>query len=607
MPILHPDPPRIPPGLHSEQEVLRALRTLPGEAHVFARLRILDAEANRDRELDFLVVHPELGLVIVEVKGSGVEPQGDHWVRRHGDRTERLDETPGEQLLAQQYALLHFLKDAGVGFVPQITRVLALPSLPLRPGQALGPDLPSSRILTREKLAQPFLALREAVAGGVPWDEWRRGPDARHHEVRPDVLGRILSAMIPQLLPPPSLAEVMQAEGQHQDQTSAMFLNHLAQNFSRGRYHLQGGPGSGKSLLARQVTRLWASEGRRVLVVAFNRALTFATQCALDDLIRADRVFVSTYHDLAVNLLTQARRLPAFDRPEDFFNRDVPEGMEALLREGGSGGEPAWDALVVDEAQDLDPSWVRPLLGLLRDPEKDPTLLLEDPAQSIFREARHHLGRSWRLDLSLRQNAAIRRAACLAFPACGWEPPPEVPDDGAVLCRRSGPATWKADLAEHLEALARDGIQCGQVLILAPHRPATLGLKDGQELGPWRLNTVPDWWEGDAAGRVHMGTVQAFKGLEADVVIYLAPAYRHPDGPRLAYTAYSRARHRLIVMEKALAEPVAAKAPPPPRPQEPRPLAPPVRTFGEHQRTALLGALTAAKNWKPSTIPPETP
>jgi hypothetical protein len=74
MPTLHPDIPRIPGNLHSEQEVLAALRTLPPEAHVFARLAILDPGTNRDRELDFLVIHPDLGLVIVEVKGRGVEP-----------------------------------------------------------------------------------------------------------------------------------------------------------------------------------------------------------------------------------------------------------------------------------------------------------------------------------------------------------------------------------------------------------------------------------------------------------------------------------------------------------------------------------------------------
>ena len=174
MPILHPDPPRIPPDLHSEREVLAALRTLPPEAHVFVRLRILDTEANKDRELDFLVLHPELGLVIIEVKGKGVEPQGDHWVRRHGaGHAQRLDETPGEQMQAQQYTLLRYLKGEEVGFVPQITRVLAMPFLALDDDQGLGPDLPACRILTRGKLKNTFLSLRAAVTGGAPWKRGR--------------------------------------------------------------------------------------------------------------------------------------------------------------------------------------------------------------------------------------------------------------------------------------------------------------------------------------------------------------------------------------------------------------------------------------------------
>jgi hypothetical protein len=391
--------------------------------------------------------------------------------------------------------------------------------------------------------------------------------------------------------------ELIRAEGQHQDQASAQLLNHLAQNFSRGRYHLHGGPGSGKSLLARQVTRLWVAEGRKVLVVAFNRAITYATQCALEDLIQRKLVFVSTFHDLAVNLLDEAGKLPVFETSADFFNKEVPEGLHELLASGRHAG-PRWDALVVDEAQDLDPAWIRPLLSLLNNPGEDPIFLAEDAAQSLFRKALHELGQPWRLDLSLRQHAAIRRAACLAYPECGWDMPAEVPDDGAVAFKRSAPATWKADLAAQLEALAREGLTCGQVLILAPHRPGTLGLKDGQDLGPWRLNTVADWWGGDHAGQVRIGTVHAFKGLEADVVIYLAPAYRHADGPRLAYTAYTRARHRLIVLEKALQEPPRPpKAAPAPRPFVPPPPQPRVRTLPQDQKDALLGALSAVKGW----------
>ena len=106
--------------------------------------------------------------MIVEVKGRGVEPRGDHWIRRNADgREERLDETPGEQLLAQQYALLRFLKDGGLAFIPQVTRMLALPMLSLREDQSLGSDLPACRILTREKLRTALPGFARGRVGGI--------------------------------------------------------------------------------------------------------------------------------------------------------------------------------------------------------------------------------------------------------------------------------------------------------------------------------------------------------------------------------------------------------------------------------------------------------
>jgi hypothetical protein len=596
MPHLHPDHPRIPPHLYSEAEVLGALRTLPPDTHVFVRLQLLDQETNSDRELDFLVVHPDLGLVIIEVKGRGVEPREDHWIRRGPDGRETvLEETPGEQLTAQQYSLLKTLKRAGLGFVPEITRVLAVPYLPLANEASLGPDLPACRILTREKLKAPFLALRNAVTGGQDWETWKRSEQGRHHSVRPDVMRALKEALLPQLLPPASLADLLAAEGRLQDEASQRLLHHLAHNFSRGRYHVSGAPGSGKSLLARQVTRLWVAEGRKVLVIAFNKALIHATQNALDDLLLDQRVDVSTYHDLAVNLLWDAHCLPGCLDETDYYNRLLPAALKALI----PSLEPRWDALVVDEAQDLDPAWVLPLFSLLKHPDQDPVLLLEDPAQGLYREAHHALGQPWCLDLSLRQNPAIRRAACLAHPACGWEAPAPGTADDSVTFQPSHPKTWKRDLAECLGTLAKEGLEPHQVLILATHRPETLGFHDNQVCGPWPLNTVRDWWLEEKANHVRIGTVYAFKGLEADAVIYLAPAYHHADGPRLAYTAYSRARHRLIVLEKAIALPERPKVPEPVLPKKPIPVqVPQVKTFSEGQRQALMGALTAANHWQ---------
>ncbi|WP_243332861.1 nuclease-related domain-containing DEAD/DEAH box helicase [Mesoterricola sediminis] len=602
VPVLHPDPARIPPTQGAEQEVLAALRTLPPEAHVFVRLQILDPETNRDRELDFLVIHPTLGLVIVEVKGQGVRPEGETWVRRNRQGVDEvMDEPPGVQLMAQQALLLQHLKRAGLGFVPRITRVLALPALQLPAGADLGPDLPACRILTRERLRNPYLALRAAVTGGADWEAWSRGEQARLCGVRPDVLRSLLEALLPRLAPPPPLADLLAAEGRLQDETAQRLLDHLAHNFARGRYHLTGGPGSGKSLLARDAARIWVAEGRRVLVVAFNKALTYATQCALEDLCAAGKVDVSTYHDLAWNILDAAHRLPAPCEPTAWYNEVLPGGVAEVLVPGAVLPGLRYGALVVDEAQDLEPHWIAPLLNLLEDPARDPVLLLEDPAQSLFRAGRHTLGQPWRLDLSLRQHPAIRRAACLAYPACGWEAPALLPEEQAVFLEPSGPGRWRADVARWLHRLDEEGVRPDDVLILSPHRPETLGIADGDRLGPWAVNPEADWWQGEKAGRVRMGSVFLFKGLEADVVIYLQPRYARPDAGRLAYTAYSRARHRLVVLEKALPEPARPKAPAAPPPPPPPPVVPSVPRlpyrFKPEERARLAGALTAARTW----------
>lgn len=605
MPQLHPANPRIPPELYSEQEVLRALRTLPPEAHVFTRLCILDPERNEEREVDFLVIHPDLGLLIIEVKGKGVEPVGDHWVRHHPDGTTQvLKETPSEQLQAQQWALFRYLKKNLAGSVPQITRVLALPALPISEDRSLGPDLPASRILTKSRLDQPFIALRAAVSGGIPWKSWIGTSESRQHNISEAKISKVIEFLTPGLMPVVPLVEVINAEGRLQDELARQVLDHLALNFSRGRFRVQGGPGSGKSLIARQTARIWASEGRRVLYLAYNKAITYATQCALDDLIQSGSVLVSTYHDFAVTLLSSTNCLPQNSDLSEFFGNDVPTALADLVVSTTFSPKERWDALVVDEAQDLEPSWILPLHRFLRNPEYDPVLLLEDPAQSIYRTTRHVLGQPWTLDLSLRQHPAIRRAVCMAYPECGWEST-DVPDqDQAVRFVTSSTKSWRTDLANILNGLNEEGILPSDVMVLSPHRMQTLGIVDGETFGPWQANPIPDWWESEREGQFRFGTVHAFKGLESNVVIYLSPAYSHPVGRRLAYTAYSRARHRLIVLEQAIQKPrrPAPSALDIPIPLKSNHVQPVVNTnsYSEEQRRLLLGALTVVKH------PPKT-
>jgi len=195
MPIFHPDQPQIPAHLPGEQKVLEAFRVLPPETRVFVRVQVPDPEAPGCLDLDFLVVDHDLGMVLVHVLADGVERRAGHWVDRTAGHDPRMSASPADALQAQQNALFKFLKGMDLAFVPRITQVLALPSLPLEPGQALGPNLPACRLLTAEKLKNPYISLRLAVTGGKPWTEWSTTPVAGQYSMGGETLERLVGAL----------------------------------------------------------------------------------------------------------------------------------------------------------------------------------------------------------------------------------------------------------------------------------------------------------------------------------------------------------------------------------------------------------------------------
>lgn len=591
MPIFHPDPPRVPPSRHQgESDVLAALRSLGPDIHVFHSLTILDGTANREREIDFLVVHPEWGLLLLEVKGGRIGWDGGAWFREKGAVRTPLRESPGDQLNHQQFRLAAYLKAQGLP-VLEFTRILVLPHMDVPEGMRFGPGLPPERVIDRCKLPGLLRSLREAVAGGPDWAAFLASPEAQRHRIHRGTLESLVAALLPSVLPPPTLAELMEGEGRLQDAGSQAILDHLAGNLATGRFRIQGCPGSGKSLIGRMVVRLWAAEGRRALVLCFNRALKVANVLALDDL--GAMTTIATFHEFLDVALEELGR-PCKPGPEGlgrYFNEVLPAAFQAA---SGAIRE-RWGALLVDESQDLEPEWVERLLPLLEHPGTDPVLLLGDPDQALYpRRGTHTLGMPWRLDLNLRQHPSLRRAVWEVMPSPGWAEPPGPAEPGIVRSLKSSTTTWKRDLEAVLAEAASDGLRPRDVLVLLPHGPARLGLRQDQRLGPWRISIEKDWWSEEDPERLRVNTVHAFKGLEADLVVYLAPVGRPANAARLRYVALSRARHRAVILEKACPEPEPEAAPGPAAP--PPPAFDPGKAL-QSQRDLILGALKASRDW----------
>ena len=102
----------------SERRVFSLLKnSLPDEYVVLHNISwLVRASAHRptDGQADFLVTHPELGLLVLEVKGGVVRfsAQTGQWFTTPSGQSERtLKESPFDQAKRNMYALRDLLRD----------------------------------------------------------------------------------------------------------------------------------------------------------------------------------------------------------------------------------------------------------------------------------------------------------------------------------------------------------------------------------------------------------------------------------------------------------------------------------------------------------------
>jgi hypothetical protein len=297
--------------------------TSPGEAKVFAALRDgLDrswdvfhsvgilrgepgGEAARDAEVDFVLAHPEHGVVCLEVKGGDIECRHGEWLRRI-DGTMRRVTDPFAQVTAQHYALRDLLHER-TGLAKQrlkLARGVVLADVPVH-ALVLGTDAPPEIVIDRHGVQDIAAAVHRVVAFAAGARDLRVAPD---QEVVRDLLAPTFKIRVP--MAEAFLAEERQLVELTREQSIA--LRRLARNHRMAVY---GCAGSGKTMLAVEHARRLADAGQDVLFVCFNRQLA----AHLELTAKHDRIRYSTFHRLCV---AQARRAEL----------DLPDFGTSLLR-----------------------------------------------------------------------------------------------------------------------------------------------------------------------------------------------------------------------------------------------------------------------------------
>ncbi|MBP1706086.1 MAG: hypothetical protein H6Q36_1825 [Chloroflexi bacterium] len=559
-------------GEAAEIRVYTRLRdALPAEYLVFRQVRWVGRTRpfgpSRDGEADIVVVHPDGGLLVVEVK-EGL-PSRDHLGRWYlGDLL--LDESPFEQAEGSERALRLALSDlpgwpAGGG--PRTGHAVAFPavdlaSLPL--GHILlGPDAPRSIVLDAGALDNPAATHRWVERAYTFWlGDGTRGLPMDDATVA--LVDEFLSPTV--RLRPLVRRELDEAAGHLLTATRAqrMVLDAI-RNVRRAA--IVGPAGSGKSILAAERARRLAREGFRTLVVCFNQPLAVELAEALADAPAPGGLEVHTFHGLCETLAEQAGVLPPppAERGADWFDRELPAALDRAI---AARPDARRHAIVVDEGQDFARSWLESLDLLLERPGEDVLWAFHDPGQALHRDD-VLADQAVRAELDLQEVALpdnYRNPGPVNDLAARFYRGPE----GVEALRDDGDAPWireaiageptNRELHRVLADLERDGV--------SPHRIVVLTGRSLAASDAWkaRKRINPLLWNGSydddgrslglPAGRaprepadvIRFDSIRRFKGLEREVAVLVELPEEGPRLDELLYVGLTRPTALLVVI-----------------------------------------------------------
>ena len=485
-------------------------------------------------EIDFVLVHQERGVVALEVKGSGVECRHGQWSRLRDGKREGIKD-PFDQAVDHEKALERLIARLGeVPAPPFVVHALAFPHVTIHQLQ-LAPDAPREILLDRHdvEVDKVEASIDRVLAYHRGLRDRRRVPSASGASAIRDRIAPEIELRVP-------MADAFVDEEEALitlTRTQAGVLANLARN---QRMAVYGCAGSGKTMLAVEHAKRLARDGKRVVFVCFNRGLR-------DHLAQSERksgVTFTTFHALCTKLAKAAKvTVPSYDgeAPQEFWETELPDALVAACAELG----PQFDALVVDEAQDLRDSWLEALLLTLEDPENGPAWLFLDDNQAIYGADRLTVPKEFlkfELDVNCRNTQAIHREVMKKY-------------KGTIEPRALGPEgrEVEAHFVDDQAATVMGVVQrlCGEeeilpqdVVILCSHAMEKSAVA-AEWRGPWALTKE----RGKLGKYVQFSSIRAFKGLESPVVILceLEDIEDETLGQQI-YVGMSRAKNHCVVV-----------------------------------------------------------
>ncbi len=573
-------PDRLPSGASAgEKRVFEVLQRLPDNCIVYYEPVV------GNRYPDFIVIMPEVGLLIIEAKGwypahieSGdlnqvrITSRGRTETQRHPIRQARdymFELMKAAKAFGNSASLLQSGGDHEGRFIFPFGHLVVLNNIKREQLDSLGLTqlFPASKVMTRDEFEQLASTTPEALITALKKFFDPSWAFAALNETQISTLRAIIH---PEIVI--AKAPVGRQDSRDALKTLDLRQERLERKIGEGHRVLYGVAGSGKTVILLARARLLAADAsKEVLILCYNRPLAEHIRGILAG---QSNIVCHNFH------MWGSRHGVSFDKQED----EDHYGQRLLDRlQRGDGDAYRFDAVLIDEAQDFARTWFQCVKLALKEPDDGDLLIVGDGSQAVFKRRPFTWkeagvsaqGRTYSKDFDLQVNYRNTREIieiASLFAGGSNEGDQEhsfsamKPDPGTAL--RSGP--YPAVLAcptraaecdsavEQIRTWLGAGLKPGEIAVLYRALPDqhrsdfSRFLQLVQGLAPiyWRKGKI-----GSPQEAITISTLHACKGLQWRAVLILwadlLPFSSDPEQWKLErgfmYVAMTRAEDELVL------------------------------------------------------------
>ncbi|WP_128424994.1 NERD domain-containing protein [Gudongella oleilytica] len=529
MAIMYPESIETYNPTESERYIYNKLKSiLPDSYRVFYSIKwyTLINNIRVDSESDFLVLDPTLGYICIEVKGGeSILVEGDKWILKLNDNEERvLKRSPYKQAEeSMRYFKNYYEEQFGHFYKGVFGYAVAFPYYNI--DAELGPGCPKE--ITIQYSDMELLARRIKEI----FNYWR-GNNHNFIAFSSDQRKKLINAIHKRVSLSAAAGALMEYKRAQLELINRVQDNYLHFLMNHNQVYITGGAGTGKTWIGIKKAKNDAKLGKKVLFLCSSATLANSIR---SEIIGFDSLKVYTIKDLVKETLS----------PEEYdqvIRFEDLRGVENFIE--SKQNIEKFDSIVIDEGQDFTAELAYMVRFFLKDQIASSLYVFYDSFQNIhkrdFANEFDIKTPPFQLIENLRNTSSIYKWAVNRTSLGDNVVPNTIEGADPESINLISIQSARNKLENILRTLIdKEGVNNKSITIISDCDYSLSILGASENLGKWEFVTT---LEPTKDSDIRFRTIEQFKGLESDVIIFL----NHNDiSKELYYVAYTRARFYL--------------------------------------------------------------